>query len=691
MSISKEIRLRVYISFLGMCLFGIMILAKGTMVYVKDGKILREQAAKKYLVEEEIEAERGNIYSEDGALLSCTIPQFDLRIDFKAINKDTFNKYLTPLSLELSKILNSKTATDWENELRSQFKKGARYYLLNKRTAYNDYLKIKKLQPFKKGKNKGGFIAEIKTKRINPYGMLANRVIGLYRAENAVGLEDSMNSYLSGRKGERVMRRLAGGAVMPVDGTEIEPENGKDIVTTLDMNIQDVAENSLLRQMEKEQAAFGSCIVMEVKTGKIKAMANLGRQEDGSYYEDKNYAITRLEPGSTYKLVSLASLMNDGKVRIEDKVNCEGGKKKFGKYFINDSHHGLGVLSVKDAMAQSSNVAFAKLIYNNYNENPDAYFSNLGMLGLNKKVGIEIHGESNPSLNRKSLEISPTTLAWMGMGYGVFVTPLHMCNVYNTVANNGVMMQPYLVNSIKEYGMEVKKFEPKVVHQNAIKKEVIEDLKTALHEVIETGTAKSLKNPYYEICGKTGTAQVADGAIKYSHRVYHGSFIGFLPKENPQYTICVVIRTRKGSSNYYGGIIALPVFKEVANRLYATNIRTKTTDIVQNANKIFPEVKTIEADKFNFLMQKLNLKKLNVPAGNWLELYNENNNWQYYVKGNNKNGVPNVKGMGLQDALYVLENAGLRVIVKGKGKVIQQSIEGGNEFQKGQLISILLS
>ncbi|HMT37041.1 MAG TPA: penicillin-binding transpeptidase domain-containing protein, partial [Chitinophagaceae bacterium] len=336
---------------------------------------------------------------------------------------------------------------------------------------------------------------------------------------------------------------------------------------------------------EKEEAVFGTCIVMEVKTGKIKAMANLGRLSDGTYGEDFNYALKKIEPGSTFKLVSLISLMRDHLVTIDDKVNCQGGSAKFGPYTIRDSHAGLGWLTIKDAFAHSSNVAFAKLIHENYKDKIGTYWSNLHALGLDMITGLNISDEPRPYFKRDSVEKGRYSLAYMGMGYSVMITPLHTCMVYNSIANNGKLMKPYLVNSVKEYGNNVMSFEPVILKDSLLDANAIEKIKETMNEVIESGTGKSLKNPYYTICGKTGTAQVADviekigpngeiikEKIRYTDRMYHGSFVGFFPKEDPQYTICVVLRTKKGSNNYYGGQIALPVFKEVANRLYAMNM-----------------------------------------------------------------------------------------------------------------------
>ena len=694
MKTSKDIRFRVYITFLAMCLFGIMILYKGVVIQFKEGNELRAQADSMHTKIEVIQPERGNIFSEDGSLLSSSIPEFDLHVDFTAIKKDTFNKYIESLSTNIAAILKDKNAVDYKEILSNEFKNKNKYFLLKKKASYAQYLELKKVEPFKKGMNKGGFISEAKTKRINPFGLLANRIVGLWRknAQN-VGIEREFNNDLSGMQGQRVVRKIAGGTWMPIDGSEIDPENGRDVITTLDVNIQDVAENALKNQLEKEEATFGTCIVMEVKTGKIKAMANLGRQNDGSYYEDFNYALKRIEPGSTFKLVSLISLMRDKLIKTSDMINCQGGKTQIGPYTISDSHPGLGVLTIKDAFAQSSNVAFAKLIHQNYKDKIGSYWSNLHALGLDQKTGLGMSGETKPSYIKDSVTKGRFALAFMGMGYQVMITPLHTCMVYNAIANHGKLMKPYLVNSVQEYGKDVVKYEPVVVNPEVLDSTSIELLKETMNEVVETGTGKALKNKYYTICGKTGTAQVADKGLKYSDRVYHGSFVGFFPKEDPQYTICVVLRTKKGSNNYYGGQIALPVFKEVANRLFAINMHNvNSISKQQKVNEVLA-VKSMKGSEYDVLAQKLNILKKAVNTPNWIQNIHTDSmgNFTYSNFVNYKNAVPDVNGMGLKDAIYLLEKIGLKVIPVGKGKVVTQSILPGSNFNKGQKITIQLS
>lgn len=708
-SVNTEIRFRVYITFLAMLVVGLFIVYKAVHIQVKEGKDLIARADSLHTKLQTIDPERGNIYSEDGSLLASTIPQFDIHIDFNAIPTDTFKKYQVEMAKSISAILDDdRTASAYLAILQKEQAIPNKYFLLKRKASYEQYMALRSIQPFCKGQNKGGFIVDVNNKRINPYGLLANRVVGVWRKNGqSAGLEKQFESYLSGTQGQRVLRCISGGVWLPVDGSEVDPKNGNDVHTTLDVNIQDVAENALLEQVRKEQAEFGTCIVMEVKTGKIKAMANLGRQpNDTAYSENFNYALKLMEPGSTFKLVSLISLFKDKKISINDEIDCHGGSFRFGPYTIRDSHYGLGRLTIKQAFAQSSNVAFARLIYENYYNNMGSYWKNLSMLGLDKKPGIGLSGEPRARFTKDSVSKGHYQLAYQGMGYHTMITPLHTCMIYNAIANNGKMMKPYLVNSVKAYGNEVLTQQPELFSDLQLDAEAIAQIKQAMNEVVETGTGKALKNPYYTICGKTGTAQVADvrfykGAdgkeykekINYSDRMYHGSFVGFFPKENPEYTICVVLRTRKGSSNYYGGQIALPVFKEVANRLYAIKMHPKES--LADRKKLTDSMHTrvLPAADYASLIRVLPLKKATVNGAPFVgQVFDTTGTTRAVVRGNTLMGlVPDVNGMGLRDALFLLEKAGFKVYAQGRGKVVRQSLMPGKPYGRGEKIMIELS
>jgi cell division protein FtsI (penicillin-binding protein 3) len=693
-NIKRDIRFRVYLAFLGMCIFGIAILWRAAALQVVSGKMLRELSTKEHTRITNLEPERGNIYSEDGALLSSSIPVFDIHVDFASIHKDTFHNNVKQLAKHLNKMYQDKTANEYEAELHREYKNKSRYYLLKNNIKYNQYMAMRSFPILKLGPNKGGFMPDDIIKRTNPFGMLGNRMIGVYRENSqSVGLEGSFNKVLSGEHGKRIEQKIAGGVWMPLDGSEIDPQNGKDIVTNIDVNTQDIAENALLRVLTKEEAAFGTCIVMETKTGKIKAMANLGRQADGSYWEDYNYALTPIEPGSTFKINALMSAIEDGFVTLDNTISAGGGIGYFANQKMSDSHLGLGTISIKDAFSHSSNVACARLVFNNYSKNPQGYLKHLQKMQIDQKTGIDIAGERAPRFsNGKNMFSNPASLAWLAIGYEVMVTPLRTCMVYNTIANNGVMMKPYIVKEVKEYGKTIQNFEPTIVAQNICKPSTIQQLKEAAFAVVEEGTGKALRNPNYTICGKTGTAQVADKGIRYSDRVYHGSFVGFFPKEDPLYTICVVIRTKKGANNYYGGQIALPIFNEVADRLYANSIKNhkayQAKELVFNTSN---QVKGTDAQKLKLIQSQLHCLQTFPSTASYIQSISDTSGTQQLAALSiKKNLMPNVIGMGLADAMHLLESLGYRVLANGKGKVTTQSIPKDTPLNKGQIISLSL-
>jgi cell division protein FtsI (penicillin-binding protein 3) len=432
---------------------------------------------------------------------------------------------------------------------------------------------------------------------------------------------------------------------------------------------------------------------MEVKTGKIRALANLGRQADGSYWEDFNYALLPTEPGSTFKLMSLYSLLEDGYVTINDNVNAQGGVAVFGNQRVVDDHHGLGVITIKKAFAQSSNVAFAKLISQYYHNDPMKYIHHLQKLKLNIKTGIDLSGERRPMIKTTASKSwnKVTSLPWIGYGYESLITPLHTCMVYNAVANNGKLMKPYLVSSIQEYGMPVKEFQPIVLEESIGKASTIKQMQQAMRAVVEEGTARGIQSPYYTAAGKTGTAQVADKGISYADGVRQGSFVGYFPYENPEYTIAVVVRSTPNGA-YYGAVVGAPVFKAIADKLYATRIGgwKAPADSLVKTRRIVAKKSTVES--LNTVMTTLGFAKPATSSWNGLAFLQTDSSGRYAVQkiATVKNMVPDVSGMGLRDALYILESSGLHVTITGNGKVVSQSLPAGNRIIKGQRIHLQL-
>jgi cell division protein FtsI (penicillin-binding protein 3) len=495
------------------------------------------------------------------------------------------------------------------------------------------------------------------------------------------------------------MRYMAG-VYVPVDGAEIEPENGKDIITTINTYIQDVSENALMKMMVQNNSVHGTCIVMETATGKIKAIANLGKRPEGDYLEDYNYGIgKKTEPGSIFKLATLLSLLEDKHVDTNTIVDCEGGRKSFYGLNITDSHLGTGRITVKQAFAMSSNVAFAKLAEEYYHNDPKQFYDHLHKLRLDTATGVDIVGQAFPLIKKPGGKFwGATTLPFMAHGYEELVTPLHMLMIYNAVANNGRMMKPYLVNSVREMGVDVKTFSPKVLVDKICSDETLGKLKECMLDVIESehGTAHALKTTMYSFAGKTGTAVTALDNRGYNkgNKIYQSAFIGFFPTDKPKYTIAVVIQNSNESKLAYGGSVAGPVFREVADKIFTTNASNYS---------FFHPTTTPDSAAYNYYGLKNDINKilsvLNMPyldsaaAGYWRSMNMHDNKVVLNAVNNSaaQSVIPKVVGLGLKDAVYMLENNGLKVTAAGRGKVIYQSLQEGMPFTKGQTINIQLN
>lgn len=696
LSIKQDIRFRVYLAFTGICLFGVAIVIKAAMIQFKEGPRLKALAKEMHTRFDTLKADRGNIYNEDGVLLSSSIPEFDVHVDFSVIDSALFANKIDTLCVCLADLFKDKTADQYKDEFVHAYEAGNQYYPLARKLKYYQHEAILAFPIFNKGKGMGGIISEPHEKRETPYKGLAYRTIGIFRDSNVTGLEATYNDELTGENGRRIVQKSTGGAWMPIEGSEVDPQNGHDIVTTLDMNIQDVAEHALLSILQKYECMYGTCIVMETRTGKIRTLVNLGRQPDGSYLEDFNYAMIPTEPGSTFKLVTLMSLLNDKMINVDDIVDAEGGAITFGNRVMKDSHLGLHAMPIWKAYAESSNAAMAKLANQHYGSNPGKYIAHLKQLHLDKPTGIDLLGERRTVITMPGTSSwSNTSLPWMATGYGVMISPLHTCMLYNALANNGRMMKPYLVSAIKEYGKEVKTFSPTVIEQVADSNTVAQ-LRKCTRAVVTEGTGKGIESPFYTMAGKTGTAQVTDKGIRYTDGVYQGSFVGYLPFEDPKYTICVVIRTKPHSAAYYGGAIAAPVFRMVADKIFSENMGSWSAPLDSLAKSGSGRLTSAMATAGSYRTLLNAIKKPVPTVTEYL-----NSMMQLSVDSSKKvtvqpakiyrNVMPDVKGMGLKDAVYMLETCGLQVQVLGKGKVQTQSILPGTRINKGQNIILQLS
>ncbi len=698
-NLKKAILLRAWIAFIM-----ILVLAGGViwqiiqLQFTQKDKYLaisREQSTKW----REIQASRGNIYADDGSLLATSIPKYEIRMDTKVetVTNEYFNDHVDSLAWYLANAFTDKTQDEWHNYLKEARRRSERYLLLKRDVDFVIARQMEHWPIFNLGKYKGGFIKIEKNKREIPFGQLALRTIGYTNLSGTkIGLEGAYDSFLTGSSGKRLEQRIYGGVWKPVDDkAELEPHNGFDVYTTLDINIQDVAENALRQCLINNNADHGCAVLMEVKTGAIKAIANLKKTGDATYEEAENYAVNEFtDPGSTFKLISAMALFEDKKVKASDTIDIEWGKTKFGIETMEDAHASpFKKVSFQYIFENSSNVGIAKTVVNSYKNKPSVFTDHIYSLGLNKTLNFDIKSPNKPDVkNSKDRSWSATSLPWMSIGYEMRLSAMQLLAIYNAVANNGVMVKPFLVREVKEFGKTIKKNETEVLNPKICSEETIKELRKLLEGVVENGTAQNLKGLGYKVAGKTGTAQIALNSKGYDKSSHKASFIGYFPADNPQYS-CIVVINAPANGIYYGGAVAGPVFKEIADKVYSTNTSLHKPlgkqDIVS-----MPSVKNGKRDDIKYVLDRLMISS-HIIKGNaeseWVKTSPDVQSVDLKELETNQQLVPDVKGMNLKDAVYLLENRGLTVIIDGYGSVINQSIPAGSRALKGSVIFIKLS
>ncbi|MBI4931265.1 MAG: transpeptidase family protein [Bacteroidetes bacterium] len=709
LDVRKDILWRIYLVYLFIFLIAGFIIARVIKIQFSEGEFWKQRANELTLHYANIEAMRGNIFDVNGQLLATSLPYYDVAVDMSAdaITDEIFDDNLDSLSLCLANLFPDKTKSSYKRLLVSAKNSGDRYYMLRENISYKELQQLKTFPLFRKGRFKGGLITTQKGKRELPFQLLASRTIGSNReTAKPIGLEGSYNTQLTGIGGKRLVRKIAGGIEMPVnDENEVEPQDGSDIVSTLDINIQDVAENALYEQLKKHQAGWGCVVLMEVKTGEIRAIANLSKIDTATYSENYNYAIGQsTEPGSTFKLVSLMAGMEDGYFDLDDTVNTGNGRWKFLTQEVKDSHEGgLGKISVKQVFEHSSNVGTAKLIYANYGKNPQQFIDRLCKMGINLNPELDIAGSGSPDIkSTKDKRWSKVSLPWMAFGYELRLTPLQILTFYNAVANDGVMMKPRFVREVRRQGKALKAFSPEVIHPHVASASTIQKAKEMMEGVVLEGTAMNLKNADYKIAGKTGTAQIAKGGGGYGNKkgnnsqTYQASFVGYFPADNPKYS-CIVVVNAPSEGVYYGNAVAGPIFKEIADKVYSTLLDIHS-EVKENqiAETKTPSIKGGSRKDIQTVISDLNLSaNANTSTAEYVNVVERDSS--AFVIDNNinlsltKNVMPNVTGMGLKDALYLLENAGLKVKIIGSGAIKRQSINTGTKFYKGTELILELS
>jgi cell division protein FtsI (penicillin-binding protein 3) len=692
----KPILTRVYLVYGFMFVISLAIIAKILYIQLVEGEMWKAKAEKLSMKYFNIEPNRGNIYDINGQMLATSVPLFEIRMDAASPNipDSIFKENVDSLAFYLSRYFKDKKKTEYKNMLVKARANKNRYLLIKRKVTFDQLKAVRTFPIFKLGKNSGGLITDVQSKRVYPYDHLGYRTLGWYREGNPnnVGIESAFNSEMQGMAGKRLYQRIPDGNWRPMNkSNEIEPVNGADILTTIDINIQDVAEEALLRQLEFNEADHGCAILMEVKTGEIRAIANLGRTKEGKYEELYNYAIGESsEPGSTFKLFSLLAAFEDGRVALNDIVDVTGGITKFGNRTMRDSHLGDGVMTVQQAFEKSSNVGVSKIIYKAYSSDPQAFVDRLHSFSVNKRMGLEIKGEGRPQiLGTKDGLWSNSSLPWMSIGYEVALTPLQILTFYNAVANDGVMVKPHFVREVRKAGIPVKTFETEIINKRIASKEAITMAQTMLEAVVDHGTGSVLKNPIYKVAGKTGTAQVAQNKGGYNKTNYKGSFVGYFPADNPKYS-CIVVINNPTKGGYYGGAISAPVFREIADRIYATDPEvginwTDTTHTIRTNPLLAGNTRDI-----NFLSQWLGYPMHLRNTGEWLTQISDSTGVSYASVAFDDETIPSVIGMGLRDAVYMLEKRGIKVQFSGVGLVKEQSLPAGSKIIPGTPVLLSL-
>lgn len=647
-----------------MFVFALAVVFKlGTIQFI-HGEEYRALAEESTIKNHEIPANRGNVYSADGSLLATSVPKYDIRLDAIQAKQSTFNEYIKPLSDSLAKYT-GKSSSYHQNSITKARNNKNRYFLLARNISYSDYIRLRNFPLLELGAIKGGLIVEQTTRREHPMGGIAERSIGYERFDEEgnvtrAGIDGAFGEkYLRGESGKRLKQKIGNGQWKPiVDYNQVEPKDGYDVYTTIDVNIQDIAHHSLLGQLEKYEAEHGCAVVMDVKTGEIKAITNLGKTKEGTYYEKRNYAVWEShEPGSTFKVMALMAALEDKVIDTSTVVDTKMGSKRFYGRTITDSK-GHGKISAAKALEVSSNIGLASIIDEHYSEQPKKFINRLKSWHLNETLGISIQGEGKPVIPEPGHDLwSKNALPSMAYGYNLRMTPLQVLAFYNAIANNGEMIKPRFIKAVKEFDREIETFDKEVIHQKICSDKTLKEIREILKNVVLRGTGSRMYSENFSMAGKTGTARTEYWMDDWAEdRRYISSFAGYFPAENPKYSCIVVIHKPSTKVGYYGADVSGPVFKRIAQKIY-----TETP--------LIDEVESLEVAN-----HKIDKK---------YEAY-------YDIANTYKTIMPDVIGLPAMDALALLENMGLKVKLNGAGVVKSQSINKGVKVKPNQIVELTI-
>lgn len=684
------------LAFLAVVVFALCVAAKVGHIQFVEGEQWIRMGNEISFDYKKVRATRGNIYSDNGSLLATSLPFYKVAMDPTLVKEDLFMDGIDSLSYLLSRYYKDRSATDYKRMIRDARETNKQYVILNrKQINYQTKKEMSSWPIFREGRLGGGVLFEKMEIRYRPFSHLSRRTIGFVNENgNGAGLEYSFDKYLGGQDGEALFQKIAGGTWKPVfDANNIKSIDGLDIQTTIDINLQDVAETALYDAMKSHNADEGTVVVMEVKTGEIKAISNLSSDGNGDYVEKFNHAVGgNFEPGSTYKLVTMMALLEETGMQLSDKIETGTGEFTFYKHKVRDHEEGgYGTITVKEAFEVSSNIAMAKLADKYFGLKPQKFVDYADRLKLSKPLGLQITGESSPKIPRpKDKDWSGITLPWMSYGYGFEMSPMHTLTLFNAVANGGKMIKPIIVKRIVKADETVEEFETEVLNPKICSNGTLNQLRMLLEGVVDRGTALNLKNAHYRIAGKTGTSMLLENG-RYTKK-YLTSFVGYFPAQEPKYTAIVLVKNPRGIYQY-GNSVAGPVFKRIADNIYSRDLQLHVamTKSAVTEPGVFPTIRAGRQEELTMLCNELGVSNHSTTEEEWIKAVKSGNAVIWRKNPIIKGLVPDVQGMTLRDAIYLLEKNGLRVSVQGKGRVSEQSLSPGTRISKGARIYLQLS
>ena len=656
-----------------------------------------------------IKPKRGDIYSSDGKLLATSVCYYDTYLDLacqgvRAMADSAFDAEIDSLAICLADLFKEKTKDTYKAEIRNAKNNASRCYCIKKRVSYLQYEQMKKFPYLRRGKYGAGFYSNEIYEREKPFGKLARRTIGECGDRGHFGLEYSYDSVLTGVEGYATFQKVSKDVWVPLENSAdfIKPVDGKDLITTIDIGLQDIAETELENQMSQHSAQYGTVVVMEVKTGKVRAMANLERDTNNNFYENYNYAVGNLpsggapDPGSTFKIASVIVAMEDGYITPDSVFFIGKGEDNyFGKKIVDSHRYTRDTsLTVSRIIELSSNVGTARFVYKYYNRDQQKFVDGLKRLHLNEPLGIDLKGEAVPVIYEPSdtKHWSKISMPWMAHGYGVAITPLQILAFYNAIANDGTLLRPMFVEGYASCGKMVETFEPYVIDPQICSQPTIDAVKKMLEGVVQRGTAGNLKNENYQIAGKTGTAQMNYG--KHGEKItYHASFVGYFPADKPEYS-CVVSIYNPSANGFSGNTVAGNVFRKIADRIYSTDTKTVVKEVNENFEAKLPLSKSGKRESIQTVCNILNMPTNidNFPTVKWIKFKDNSDGRENFVPYAPVSAdlVPDVRNMGASDAVVLLERNGLRVVISGRGRVSSQVPAQGTACAKGDTIYLTL-